>query len=461
MRPALLLLALATPALAGPGEAYALAARDVRTLDPVTATRARYFTTAALREEEKAALLKALWFHVNSLSREAEFAFPRPVGPDLYRVDLLDYAWDARTWEKLADVEPYFHVKLQGGTVRGKGPRVPRVVTAQAPWLPAAEAAYLVNRTQSQVPVVRADWFLFQTSRQVVAPGYYDFLGLGNKEADFLRLIGADKDAARRLRKEIAANLAKSGVAIQNRGIIRMQAITGPYWFTQDYKTSTNKQNVLRLLDGDTEPPAGDASEQYGTLSNGLPAYWLQDAQGNRQDSVPDFIAHDHTAVGNDLRIFAGKSCIGCHAEVIRPIDDWSRKLYRGAIKLQSPDYAKSVRLRQLYLSDLDGQVSRDQADYARAIARCNGLSPAENARGYARAFDAYLERDLTPGDVAREIGVTEAMLLDGLKKYAATAGQLDPVLAGLIQTPPVPVRREHAEEAVPLLYLALKGYVP
>lgn len=482
MRPAtaILVLAFASAAVAGPSEAVAAAYADAKALPALTAPQYRYLTTYAMRREDKEAFyLNALRFWTNSLSRESEPVPFVQVSPDLYRVALLDYQWDARTWERLADVERWFHQKQTEETIetedyghyegqrfvvtekRPTGRKTTKTINASAFWLNPADIAGLINLTQSQVPIVRADWFIFQTGiqrdKQV---GYYDFLGLGNKEADFLKLIAADKEAARRVRKEIAATLARSGVALQNRGILRQQSITGPYWFTQDYKTSTDKQNTLQLLDGDTEPPAGDASEQYGTLPNGLPAYWLQDAKGNRQNVVPPDIAHDRFATGNDLNIYAGKSCATCHAEIIRPIDDYARRLYRGAIKLQSVDYAKFVRLRQLYLSDLEARVKADQAEFAAALKRVNGLSPAENAKAFGQAWDAYAERDLSPADVARELGYSEKVLVEGLKKYSAAAGQVDPVLAGLLQAPPVPLRREHVDEAVALFYLAMKGYV-
>jgi hypothetical protein len=481
---ALVAVLLATSSYAGPAEAVTSAAKDARSV-PV-ATSYRYLTTDGMRPKEVESFYKALTFHVNSLSREADLVAPLAVGAGLYRVNLVDYQWDARTWEKLADVEPYFHVTLaaetveyeeyghwyiNGQAVAGKQPgatwkteerrpvkKQSNRTRAAAPWLPAVDIAYLIERTQSQCPIVRADWFLTQTARQQGAPGYYDFLGLGNKESDFLDLIGADKGKARKLKKEIAGLMMKSGVAINNRVVIRMQSITGPYWFTLDFNTSIDKQNVIRLLDGDHEPPDGDVSEEYGALPNELPATFLRDKDGVRQDTVPDKIAHDITAGGNDLRIHAQKSCTVCHVEVIRPVNDYARKLYKGAVQLQSPDYAKFVRLRQLYLSDLEGRVKQDQGFFAAAIFRCNGLTPAQNAAEFAKAFDGYLERDVTIEDAARHWGMNTDAFSQALKVYSKATGSLDPVLAAYIQTPPLDVRREMFEEVQPLLWAAIKG---
>jgi hypothetical protein len=485
-----LVLTGAASLLAGPAEAVAAAYADAARLPPETARTTRYLSTYAIPEKERPDFLRALKFHCNSLSREAELVPPRQVAPELLAVNLLDYGWKAKTYEKLLDgengqPEPYFHAPVKvslaagdtetwpGGVDSSDGRFYPAgrytvkhkksvIQQAQAPWLDPAHTSALVSLTQSQVPVLRADWFLFQTAIQAGRDGhgYYDFLGLGKEEKDFQALIGADPVLARKVKKEIAGVVARSGVTLNNRRLVRLGAITGGYWFSEDFKTSTAKQNVLRLLDEETDPPKGDASEQYGFLPNGLFAFWLQNAQGVRQDSAPDFIASDRLTGDNDGRVHIGLSCIRCHQEGIRPIDDYARKLYRGSVVLQSPDYRKFVRLRQLYLSDLAGHVRQDQEQYATALLRVNGLTAAANARAYAGAWDSYLNGEVTVAVAARELGCTEAHLLLALKASAKTTGQLDPVLAGLIQEPPLPLRREHMEELYATLQTILRGYI-
>jgi hypothetical protein len=324
-----------------------------------------------------------------------------------------------------------------------------------APWLPKDALDALYAALNSDVPIVRADWFLYQTAiaKDRDGYGYYDFLNLGKKESDFQELIGADVKLAKKVKKEVAASVGRSSVTLNNRGIERFGTINGPYYRTQDYKTNNFKQNTLRLLDGDTDPPHGDASEQYGTLSNGLFAFWLQNAAGERQDTAPDFIASDGNSTSTDRRVHSGLSCIRCHSEGIRPVDDWMRRVYRGPVVLTSPDYEKLKRLRQLYLSDLKRQIEADQRAYAESLFKVNGLKPAENAAAYAKAWERYADLDLEVEDVAREIGTTKESLLSSLKKYAG-AGQADPILAGLLADPPVPIRREHFEE----VYGALQG---
>jgi hypothetical protein len=484
MRSALTLLAAlaCSTALAGPNEALAAAVKEARTLPAEAAPYARYLTTYALRDRDKAEFLRVLTFHVNCLSREAEVGRLAAVAPDVYRLDIRDFAWNAKVYERLADVDPWFHVRLtQAGEVEvdveqeygipdGKGGYTnrytktekrritrPTAITAAAPWLDAAAIAELVNRTQSQAPLLRADWFFFQTAiSEGHDPGYLDFLGIKDRK-DFEKLVGLDAELAKRLQREIRAILARSGVALNNRQLVRFQTITGGYWVSLDSEKNVDRNNAVRLLDADYQH---DAEEIYGVLPNGLFAVGAFAAAGAVQKTVPDKIASDGSATGNDRRIHTAKSCFVCHVEGIRPIDDYARKLYRDPVRLQAVDYDQLRRLQRLYLSDLATQVRKDQADYAEALLRVNGLTPGDNARAYLRAWDAYAERDLAVEDIARDLGVTKEALLGGLKQYARSVGQLDPVLAGLVQDPSLTLRREHVDEAVPLFHLALKGYV-
>lgn len=476
----LALLGTASAWAGSPGEAVAAAHADAVRLDPAARPLVRYLSLYAVPEGRRKEFRQVLAFHLNSLSREAELAAVREVSPDLVAVTWKDYGWDPATWERLAGADPYFHqkVKLQadavvrtvwpGGKQKGEffkagtyreARKAGEVLDAAAAWLPTKEISELREYLLSEAPVLRADWFVFQTAIQADrVAGYYDWLGLGKKQADFEKLIGADVKESRRLKREVAGILARSGITLQNRGILRFQSITGGYWVTQDFKTSVGRRNVLRLLDGDLDPPGGDASEQYGVLPNGLFAFWLQNAAGERQDTAPDFIASDHQTVSNDRRIHAGKSCVTCHLEGLRPIDDYARKLYRGSVKLVSPDYDRYLRLRQLYLSDLDRWLSRDRADYSEALLRVSGLKPAELARNYGRVWDAYAEADLTLADAAREIGVGEKQLVDVLRGYAKSAGVIDPVLAALVQDPAIPIRRDHWEEVYGVVHGLMRG---
>jgi hypothetical protein len=463
----------ASVAHAQPNQAVAAALADVQKLPLGQAQRTRYLAMWGVPEANRDKdFEKVLAFWCNSLSRESELIAPRKINSDLYAVVLDDYGWDPKVWDKLSEADPYFHVTTETEGYdswgyadpvtkkwvetekrkNGKKTRTP----ALAPWI-GTEASILALKTSSQAPVLRADWFIVYTGQQQDrAAGYYDFLGLGNKEADFQALIGADLAAAKRVHKEQAASVGRSSVTLNNRGIERFQSITGAYWRTNDFKASTDRKNTLRLLDGDTEPPKGDASEQYGTLPNGLFAFWLQNAEGVRQNAAPDFIASDGRAPGTDRRVHIGVSCIRCHSPGIQPINDWGRNLYVGDVRLGSPDYDRLKRLRQLYLSDLNRSITRDQKDYADALKTLNSLTPAANATAFARVHREYEQADLSAAQFAAELGVPEEKFKMAMTDYAKTK-PLDPLLLGLVVRG-LPLRREHAEELYSVAHLILGG---
>lgn len=451
-------------AQAAPPDALAIATADARTLPKEVAYRQRYLDLSHLPPEQRAVYAKALSFHVNSLSRESDIVPLRIVGGGaVLALDLADYAqWDKSyqeqrsfraVWERLGTLvaDNYYRVEIL--TTFSDGKKVRQI--APAPWLPLPMTLELERLTWSKAAVIRGDWFLWYTSIQkdrVV--GYYDFLGLGNKEADFQRLGGVHEAEADQLHKVVAASVARSGVAIHNRGIERTPSLTGGYWKTRDYKTSEDRQNVLRVLRGDTKPPKGDASEQYLVLPNGLFAYGLFDANGNRQDVVPQDIALDHKSPSNDRNIYGGiVSCTRCHVEGLRPIDDFVRGLFRNPLELRSPDYDKLKQLRQQYFSDLPGQLAADNAVFAARVRQCNGLSVRENAGVYSEAWSHYLDEPVTPDRAAAELGVSEAEFTAKVTAYARTNPLFDPVVAGYAASPPVPARREHWQEVYSQLW--------
>lgn len=506
-RTVLLLTLIASPVAASPAAAVRAALADAQRQPPAAVKEYgyRYLMRSPLDRtaEEWGKFLLVLYFHVNSLSRESEVVRPVLVTPDLVRISLLDYGIDPKVWEKLADNDPYFHallvkevVDVREETVEELMPyghwrrksdnarvdpevgradretywfqlvenkRVARrvkketkkreTVTSAAPWLPAPDVAALVLLTGSQAPVVRADWFVAWTSIQSgrKGSGYYDFLGFKSlKDAE--ELAGLDRKAAIRLRKEIAALVSESGVALNNRQVFRYQTISGDWWETLDSNTSTAEQNAISRFDwGDFK---FDATEVYFSLPNGLFGLAAANNQGVLQETVPDTIAPNHVSRSNDRRIHPGLSCIECHTGGLQPIDDWARSVYQGPenpgseIPLASVDPKQLKRLRQLYLSPLKSRLKKDVLEYADALLLVNGLTPEKNSSAYADQWYRYSYTSLGPDEVALELGVTREVWLKALKQYVAPNGVpviADPVLVGMLGGRKV--RREHHEE--------------
>lgn len=451
---------------ATPVDVVKTALQDAAGLKPLEAQDTLYF----FKPDGYTALQYAAFvMHCNLMSRESGFGRPRVVSKNILAVKKSDYNWNANLFEKFAKLDPYFHevatvlagkgydlywrgdAKFKPGWYRNEIAKAEIKIAVPHRTLLRyckKELEALYELTNSNVPVLRADWFFNQTAickdREVA---YYEILGLKNRK-DAEELAGLDRVVVDKRRKIMQAYLIESGVALNNRAIEWMQAYDGDWWFTKDNFKDVGKANVVRLLDKDLD---WAAEEIYFTLPNGLPGMLASNKDGTLQRIVPSEIACDKNAKGNDANIHVPLSCMRCHLEVIRPFDCDGRKLYQKRIRLESPDYNKYLRLKQLYLGDIDAVVLNSQQRYAAAIKECNGLTAAENAAAYAAFWDGYKVR-LGPAEVALELGISKQRLLDVVNKYI-DIGLTDSVLAGLAQEPPVTIRREHIEELQGVLW--------
>jgi len=310
---------------------------------------------------------------------------------------------------------------------------------SQAPWLDPTALAQLIKLTYSEVPILRADWFIVNAS---VPPAYYNFLGLGNKEKDFENLVFANEELAKKARSQFKAVVVQSMVARNNRTLTRSPTFTnGYYWASHDVLTSTNDKNFLINFLHEKF----DASEIIGTLPNGLQAYFVSDGKGNRLDFANPDVAIDNTSVDRIVR--TGRSCMICHSEGIKPIEDNIRQLNRKLTNLESvrlliTDEEQAYQVVDLFGSDLDKQIVKDQQLFADAVGFVNGLDPNANGKQFAIIWDAYQEWNLTKEVICRECCCTQAEL----EKYVRLSN--DPVILGLIKMPIRPVRRDHFEQS-------------
>jgi hypothetical protein len=501
----LLSLVLSATVQADPSQSVQAALFDAHRLPPQAPYYVRYFDFSSIPQDERLQFKAAFIFHVNSLSTQAEFflvpqpfpvitntALPNSVwlNPNLVRIDLRDPGWDPAVFERLKDVEPYFHSRVIAdvdvtreefwpGGVDKKGDSYDRgsyPVTVKAgksysvanPALPQKDILELARLCSSEVPIVRADWFFFYTSQNVDrVAGYYAFLGIKNYQ-DIRKLTGLNEKLAQKILKEVAAIVPDSGVAKNNRQILYEPAITGGVWITYDVKTSVGKQNAKVQRNGDFFDNA-DANEVYFTLPNelfGLAA--VNNKEGTLQDTVPDFIAADKQSTSNDLRVHASISCIRCHVEGLRPIHDWAREFYKIELKkdgalITSVSYEKLKRLQALYLGNLQDKYDLSLLIYKRALVRLlgNGWTPERVSAAYREAFKRYQDDQVSSEQLALELGVDQDTMRKAFTLAAAAKGaNADVILTGYARKAEFTARREHVEEAWTVLSLAIKGAI-
>lgn len=470
----LLVLLYPASAAASPQSALTQAVADAKTLAPEVAYQTLYLDLSAIPADYRDEAVKVIAFWANSISREYTLTGPRRVSADLAALTLDSYGWSTKTREKLAKIEPYFHVPAvvvksiwwEAGPGYSAGWYDTKVTTAiPAPWLDPKEVAALYALTQSECPLVRADWWATQVARQLslnnrqTGVGYYDWLNL-KKRDDFDKLVVFDQKKSILIGRDQRAALERSGVAYHDRQIEIFQALTGGYYRTLDADASDGKSNALNNLQPGTFKHK--AEELYAPLPNGLFAFFLCNDKGERQDSAPDFISGDTSPLNTsrDLRIHAGLSCVRCHVEGLRPIDDWVRRTFQPPVFLNVADRKLFLDTQRQFFSDLNERLETDRAVYARALAKTNGLTPAQNAKAVAKLWDWYVERPRGPAEVAAEIGVDEKRLVAALKNYAEKKRLLTPIaLAGLLRDKPIPLRIEHWEELVPIVQEIMRTY--
>jgi hypothetical protein len=237
----------------------------------------------------------ALTKAINSLSLETKIVPPVAIDPEktIYRIDLRDYGWDAALWDSIVAQNPYAVEYLRD------------------------EATDLKAFTQAAVPFQGADWFVSTASRP---PLYHEILAIPATRGELEQQLGIqvqtniDEDEVER------SGFLDSGVSVNNRMIERHEfadASNRTYWLSYDFASNGGTGNIFAFpLDFEE---AGN--EVIFSLPNGLHAYMITDALGNRIDEAPDDIVTDPAQPNQN--VVNGLSCMGCHtAGIIARADE-------------------------------------------------------------------------------------------------------------------------------------------
>ena len=232
---------------------------------------------------------------VNSLSWGYTVVKPEPIDAQrtIFYIDLRDYEWDTRdAWTQIEAAYPY-------------------VIEFDATTRPVLHRKFTALREDMfcEVPFVHVDWFLAVAS---LPPLYHDILSLPETEAELERELGID--VAGNLRQAPGLRVMRAGtndsrVSRHNRVVERHSFRNGAYWKSHDFASSVGPKNIL-------ENPLTfdrDGGEVIFNLPNGLQAYYVSNALGNRIDVAPTDIVSNPAA--SDPAVRNGLSCIGCHTE--------------------------------------------------------------------------------------------------------------------------------------------------
>ena len=326
--------------------------KHVNSLPPFDRAFARYFTITHLYNagesvEALHAYQRALSKLVNSLSWGRKISPPQPIDPEetIFYIDLRDYEWEIGTnrWTLIEQVYPYiieFNAPSQT-TLREK-------------------LTNLREEMSCEVPFVHADWFIATAS---LPPLYHDILGLPetDRELETRLEVNVVENLRNAAGKRVwRAGFNNSGVSNHNRVVERPISRYGAYWKSYDFARSVGTQDIF------THPLSftHDGGEIIFNLPNGLQAYYLVDAGGNRLDAAPISIVSNPAA--SDPTVRNGLSCIGCHTEGMKTFKDGVRAVVE---KNPNPPYDKAKALR-LYVekAEIDTLVAEDTERYQQAL---------------------------------------------------------------------------------------------
>ena len=205
------------------------------------------------------------------------------------------------------------------------------------------------------------------------------------------------------------AGFNDSGVSSNNRVVERHISRYGAYWKSYDFAGNVGTQNVL------THPLSfqHDGGEIIFNLPNGLQAYYLVDAGGNRLDVAPIKIVRNPAA--SDPTVRNGLSCIGCHTEGMKVFEDE----VRGVVEQNTNPPFNKDRVLRLYAekAEMDEFLEEDTARYRQALEKTGdvfgGIEPVQR-------FHEAFQRPLDAAHAAASVGLEMAALLQKVRENAS-----------------------------------------
>jgi mono/diheme cytochrome c family protein len=388
------------------GEVVGLILADLRTIESAQRRFYRYLTLTHLAnagrpDEDLRTYRLAVAKLVNSLSWHPRLSVPEPVDPGqtILRVDLRRYQWNARLWDHVAAVYPY---------------RTDN---------PGADARAVAAATASEVPVVRADWFVATASRP---PLYHDLLQLPANDRELERLLRVDVLGDVREETALRAGFNGSGVSRNNRLIERHDAAFGGYWRSYDFSDNTERQNLFEHPLGPVPGPNAfihAGGELLFHLPNGLQGYLLVDGGGRRIDRGPVDIVSDPRRP--DRAVETGLSCMTCHTRgLIAKADQVRAHVLKNPQAFDAADVA-AVKALYPHAAVLRALLEEDSDRFVKALAKL-GVRPddPEPIAAVTEHYEAALDLDVA----AAEVGVPAdefARRLRGAPELARSVGAL------------------------------------
>jgi len=359
---------------------------------------------------------------LNSVSNGTNLVVPHVVSNTqelLVRVDIRELDWETAQWDGLLKDYPF-----------GIDPKADPILSA------------LSQQTDTQVPILRADWFMSNAGRP---DNYHALLKLPEQISDLEKTMGVDVNENIKRSRVARGAITKglSGVSDHNRMLERHDLPRGGYyWKSYDFAGSDGVQSLRRNPHGpaELEPlPEGlksfkhDGGEMIFSLPNGLQGYFLSLADGKRIDEGPtNIVAYRERPTGKGVTIVNGRSCFDCHANgtisrllQLRPHIENSNLFSLPQQKL----------LLKMYVgqSEMDKHFDKDRASFVSALEKIGATVKAadgtlqsrpgpENQEIITWYADLY-EKDLGFEELAAEFDMEPEQFRNAIKKIVDSDG--------------------------------------
>ncbi len=379
---------------------------DVRQASERSRRFLRYFTlthlyNAGVSEDEMQTYRNAFTKLINSLSWNKSLVTPQPLDParTVFRIDMRDLNWATEAWEAIEKTNPYF-------------------LTLNTP-----DAKECNEATQSHMPFVRIDWFVFAASKP---PLYHTLLQIPSTDTELEQMLRVNADADIEQEKVMRAAFNRSGISQNNRLIEWHASPYGSYWKSYDFGSNSGRQNLF-------EHPLGpgtkndyfkqDGGEIIFTLPNGMQGYMLVDGAGRRIDQGPINIVSDPKQA--DRTVTNGVSCMSCHYAGIIPKTDEVGPVVRANPKA----FTNSADILALYRKpdELNQVLNTDAhrfSDCMKQIGISSISRSGEPISAMAHRFQEQIELQM----VAAELGLSPIEFAEKLDLAQSTARALAPL---------------------------------
>ncbi len=371
----------------------------------------RYFTVTHLynvdqSDDELLSYRVGLSKLLNSLSWNRKITKPVPIDPaqTIFRIDLRDFDWDEREWDAILHANPYGVAYKEAAATK--------------------VSAY----TQTNLPFVRADWFVFAASRP---PLYHDLLRLPTNVGELEKKLEIDVLKNIKSERVWRAGFNGSKVSQNNRLIERHQSPHGAYWKSYDFSANVGRKDLFKHPLGpgaDKQFFQHDGGEIIFNLPNGLQAYLLVNAEGKRIDKGPLEIVSDKEQ--RDRAVVNGISCMHCHVEGMISKDDQVRP--RVVANRKAFEEYEYELLLALYpeKGEFDKKMDEDKKRFHDAVERTGSrVSQSEPVFILARRFENPVNLNLA----AAEIGLTAEELKSGLDSSPKLAREIGELKVGVV----------------------------